>query len=126
MTTNLFDIVSGSTDLIFPDESVGTYSLATHEVHEAEELREKLNSDIPEYGRWLSVIDERDVERYLVAPGDLLKALKDAEVTLSERFTIESMSKSGSEQSAPYHVEVTFPDRRESAQSESQAALSDD
>jgi len=124
MPTKLNDAVSGAADLIFPDDATGTYQLAESNVYEAEEVRDQLGGDMPKHGQWIPIVTERGRTEFLTAPSRLITELVKAEVTESERFSIESMVQYGTEPNDPYEVTVTYPDRRET--DEAQAALSDD
>jgi hypothetical protein len=112
MPRNLKDSVSGSTELIFPDDVDGTYRLRERSVYDAGEVRDELDGDVPQYGDWIPVEDDGD-EAWLVAPSDLRAQLIDREIRTGERFTIDEMVKTGREQSDPYSVTVTLPDRED-------------
>ncbi len=121
MPEDLSDAVTGSTELVFPDDADGqTYSLRERSVYDAGEVRDEMDADIPEYGSWLPVEVDGD-QAWLVAPSDLLAKLDDQEINPGERFRIEKMIKSGREESDPYDVTVTLPDRE--AVDEDQASL---
>jgi len=123
MPEDLTDSVTGSTELVFPDDAIGTYSLRERSVYDAEEVRVELGTDIPQYGSWLPVeIEETGAEAWLIAPSRLRSLLVEDEIRPGERFCIEKMQKRGREQSDPYEVEVTYPDRE--AQPEDQTSLS--
>lgn len=120
MKRELADSVSGSTELVFPDDSTGkTYSLRDLKVWEAGDVSEELGGDIPEYGDWLPVIlEETGEEAFLIAPGHLRKTLVNEEIEAGERFVIGSMEKQGRDQSSPYRVTVSYPDREETPESQ--------
>ena len=121
MPEDLSDSVSGSTELVFPDDADGqTYSLRERSVYDAGEVRDEIDADIPEYGSWLPVEIDGD-QAWLVAPSDLRSELVDQEIRAGERFLVERMVKSGREESDPYEVTVTLPDRE--AVDEDQASL---
>lgn len=111
MAEDLSDSVSGSTELIFPDDGRGTYRLEERTVYGAEEVRSELNGDVPQYGSWLPVTDDSGDEAWLCAPSKLRAVLVEDDIQTGERFRIETMRKSGTKQSDPYRVEVTYPDR---------------
>jgi hypothetical protein len=127
MPKDLADSVSGSTELIFPDDADGkTYSLDELQVYEAEEVRNELESgDVPQYGSWIPV-KENGTEAWLNAPSQLRSQLVEDNVTKGTRFTITEMKK-GTGQSDPYQVEIRYPDRPdpESAQKMVQEAGDD-
>lgn len=110
MPKDLADSVSGSTELIFPDDAAGrTYSLDELQVYEAEEVRNELESDdVPQYGSWIPVT-ENGTEAWLNAPSQLRKRLVEDNVTEGTRFNITEMRK-GAGQSDPYQVEIEYPD----------------
>ena len=112
MPTKLEESVSGAAELVFPDDSDGTYSLRERSVYDADEVRVELETDIPEYGSWLPVTDEETGnEAWLIAPSQLRAALVEDDIQTGERFEIVTMQKTGREQSDPYRVEIRFPDR---------------
>jgi hypothetical protein len=123
MVEDLSDSVSGSTELVFPDDVTGTetYRLQKRKVYDAEDVREELDSDVPQYGKWLPVELNGD-EAWLVAPSELRSELVDQEIRTGERFTIDQMTKSGRGQSDPYEVSITLPDRQTA---ENQSSLSE-
>jgi len=112
MPKDLADSVSGSAELIFPDDAAGrTYSLDELQVYEAEEVRNELESDdVPQYGSWIPVTEETGMEAWLNAPSNLRSQLVEDNVTASERFNITEMRK-GAGQSDPYQVQIEYPDR---------------
>jgi hypothetical protein len=123
MPQDLSESVTGSTELVFPDDANGTYSLQERSVYDAEEVRLELETDIPKYGSWIPVeILETGDEGWLAAPSKLRAALVDDEIRAGERFEIVTMQKLGTEQSDPYRVELRYPDRE--ATPEDQTSLS--
>jgi hypothetical protein len=124
MPEDLTDSISGSTELVFPDDATGKYSLTERSVYDAEEVRLELDSDVPQYGSWIPVTDaETGQEAWLTAPSELRKALVENEISIGERFRIETMEKRGTEQSDPYNVELGLPERE--AVPEDQSSLSE-
>jgi hypothetical protein len=113
MPQDLSESVSGSTELVFPDDAGGeTYRLRERSVYEAEEVQEDLNGDVPQYGSWVPVtVQSTDSEAWLTAPSELRSALVEDEIQTGERFVIETMQKRGRNQSDPYQVELSYPDR---------------
>lgn len=111
---DLNDSVSGSTELVFPDDSTGQYSLRERSVYEADEVRSELDGDVPKYGSWLPVEElDKDREAWLIAPSELRSRLVEDEIRVGERFEIVTMTKTGRDQSDPYRVEIEYPDRDE-------------
>ena len=123
MPKDLADSVTGSTELVFPDDSNGTYRLRERSVYDAEEVRDELETDIPQYGDWLPVELENGDEAWLTAPSELRSILLKDEIQVGERFEIEKMRKRGMDQSSPYQVTVSYPERE--AVPADQASLSD-
>ncbi len=111
MPQDLSESVTGSTELVFPDDAVGTYSLRKRSVYDASEVREELETDIPQYGSWLPVELENGDDAWLNAPSELRAVLVEDSIRPGERFQIETMRKDGIDQSDPYQVDVSFPDR---------------
>ena len=123
MPQELDESVTGSTELVFPDDARGQYRLRERSVYAAEEVRDELETDIPQYGQWLPVEMRDGEEAWLTAPSELRSILVDDEAQVGELFEIETMRKPGVEQSDPYQVAVSFPERE--ATPEDQAQLSD-
>jgi hypothetical protein len=116
MTQDLDDSVSGSTELVFPDGATGQYRLAERTVYDAEEVREELGGDVPKYGSWLPVEElETGNEAWLTAPSQLRAVLVEDSIETGERFEIVTMTKTGTDPSDPYRVDVEYPDRDETA-----------
>ena len=114
MPEDLSDSVSGSTELVFPDDSDDqTYRLRERSVYDAEEVRSEIESDIPQYGSWIPVELEDGEEAWLTAPSALRAALVKGDVRAGEAFHIGRMEKEGLDQSAPYEVTVSYPERDE-------------
>jgi len=114
MPEDLSDSVSGSTELVFPDDSDDqTYRLRERSVYDAEEVRSAIESDIPQYGSWLPVELEDGEEAWLTAPSELRAVLVNDDVRAGEAFHIEQMAKEGLDESSPYSVVVTYPERDE-------------
>jgi hypothetical protein len=123
MPEDLAESVTGSTELVFPDDAVGQYKLRERSVYAAEEVRSELDTDVPQYGSWIPVeVTETGEEAWLTAPSRLRTILVEDEISIGERFEVVTMQKRGRDQSDPYEVEVTFPDRE--ARPEDQASLS--
>jgi hypothetical protein len=124
MPEKLSESVSGSTELIFPDDAPRRkYSLRELVVYDADEVRDQMEMDteVPQYGSWLPVTVDGD-EAWLTAPSELRQKLLDNNVKPGETFIIGSLEKSGIDESAPYNVELNLPDRE--PDSAEQAGLS--
>ena len=114
MPEDLSDSVSGSTELVFPDDSDDqTYRLRERSVYDAEEVRSEIESDIPQYGSWIPVELEDGEEAWLTAPSALRAELVEGDVRAGEAFHIGQMEKEGLDQSAPYEVTISYPERDE-------------
>lgn len=125
MAKDLSESVSGSTELVFPDDADGQlYSLRERSVYGAEEVRDELGTEIPQYGSWLPVELENGDEAWLTAPSQLRSVLLEDEIKTGERFRIDTIEKRGRDQSDPYTVQVSYPDREQAP--ENQTSLSAD
>jgi DNA (cytosine-5)-methyltransferase 1 len=92
MPEDLTDSVTGSTELVFPDDAVGQYRLRERSVYDAEEVRTELGGDVPQYGSWLPVEEtETGMDAWLTAPSQLRTELVNAEVRSQELFEIVTM-----------------------------------
>jgi hypothetical protein len=111
MPQELSESVTGSTELVFPDDAEGKYSLRERSVYDASEVRNELETDIPQYGSWLPVELENGDDAWLNAPSALRTVLVEEEIRPGEQFRIETMRKDGIDQSDPYQVNVSFPNR---------------
>lgn len=114
MPEDLTESVTGSTELLFPDDTTGkTYKLRRLEVYDADEVRDEMEVDVELYGKWMPVtVPETGLEGFLTAPSDLRTKLVQNDVQAGERFEILAMQKQGPKQSDPYRVEINFPDRK--------------
>ena len=114
MPEDLSDSVSGSTELVFPDDSDDqTYRLRERSVYDAEEVRSEIESDIPQYGSWIPVELEDGEEAWLTAPSALRAELVEGDVRAGEAFHIGRMGEEGLDRSAPYGVTVSYRERDE-------------
>lgn len=102
---NLHEAQTGGVNLLFSDELEGTaFRLTEATLYDAEAVREELESDTPEYGRWLPVETEDDGEGFAVAPGELIEELQRLEAEPGEEFVVTRCQKSGNGESDPYEV----------------------
>jgi tRNA(Ser,Leu) C12 N-acetylase TAN1 len=112
---SLEDSVTATGELVFPDDASGkTFTLQERSVYDAEDVRDELDTDIPQYGRWLPVEVETRTGMetgFLAAPSELRKRLVEESVRPNETFRVETMKKDGHGESDPYRVEISFPDR---------------
>jgi hypothetical protein len=112
MPENLSDSVTGAVELIFPDDATDEpYSLRELAVYDAEEVRDEMGTDIPQYGSWLPIEMDDGDEAWLTAPSQLRQKLVNQDAKPGERFIIDRMVKDGRDPSTPYQVELTFPER---------------
>ena len=96
MPEDLTDSISGSTELVFPDDATGKYSLTERSVYDAEEVRLELDSDVPQYGSWIPVTDtEPSQEAWLTAPSELRSATLENEICIAVPFPIATKGKRG-------------------------------
>lgn len=123
MPTDLDQSVSGSTELVFPDDAPRQkYRLRERSVYDAEEVRDDLGGDMPKYGTWIPVemvTGTGNEDAYLTAPSSLRSHLVEDDIRVGELFRIESMRKTGTEQSDPYRVNIIYPEREDTQSSES-------
>lgn len=125
MPEDLKESVTGSTELVFPDDATGTYRLREKAVYDAEEVRVELGGDVPKYGAWLPVENpDTSSEAWLTAPSQLRSELVTREVQKRELFEIVTIDKTGSGESDPYRVEIELPDR-ESVPEDQESLVSD-
>jgi hypothetical protein len=128
---DLEESVTATGELVFPDDASDSgkaYRLRERSVYEADEVQERLDGDVPRYGKWLPVeIEARsgNEEGFLVAPSQLRSRLVEDDVRTGEPFIIETMTKDGHKESDPYRVELSHPERKADAETRN-AALTDD
>lgn len=104
---NLHEAQTGGLNLLFSDDLSGTeFRLREATLYDAEDVRESMDSDVPEYGRWLPVETADDGEGYAVAPGELIDELQRLEAEAGEAFVVTRCEKSGRRESDPYEVNV--------------------
>jgi hypothetical protein len=124
---DLSESVTTTRELVFPDDAAGKkYRIPNLNVYDADEVREELDSDIPQYGKWLPVEiagATGDGDGFLCAPSHLRSVLVEESIQAGELFRIEKLEKTGLGESDPYKAEVTFPDRE--ADAGMQAGLTD-
>jgi len=121
MPEDLTESVSGSTELVFPDDAPGRYELRERSVYDSEEVRAELGGDVPKYGSWIPVETVTGEQAWLTAPSQLRSELVNRKISTGEQFEVVTMRKDGTEQSDPYRVEIDLPERE--TVSENQASL---
>jgi len=116
---NLSESVTTTRELVFPDDASGKeYRLPSLNVYGADEVRDELDSDIPQYGKWMPVEiigNTGDEDGFLCAPSHLRSVLLENSVQAGELFRIDTLTKTGVAESDPYRAEVSFPDREADA-----------
>lgn len=102
---NLHDASTGGLNLLFSDELSGTeFRLTELNLYSAEDVQEELDSDTPEFGRWLRIETAADGEGFASAPGELIEELQDLEAEAGEEFLVTRCQKTGNRESDPYEV----------------------
>lgn len=111
---DLHEADTGGLNLLFSDELSGTeFRLREASLYSAEEVRDDLGADTPEFGRWLPVETEEG-EGYAVAPGELVEELQRLEASAGDEFAVTRCEKSGRGETDPYEVNleaITDPDQ---------------
>lgn len=103
---NLHEAQTGGLNLLFPDELESIeFRLTDVTLLDADEVRDEIESDTPEFGRWIPVETE-DGEGFASAPGELVEELQRLEAEAGEEFTVTRCQKSGNAESDPYEVNV--------------------
>lgn len=107
MPTDLSDVQTGGVDLLFADDlkSGVQFKLREASAYEAEEVREELSTDTPEFGKWLPV-EQDDSEAWVVALGELVEELQSYENPQAVTFEVTRCRKSGTKQTSPYEVVI--------------------
>jgi len=106
MPVDLKDAQTGGVDLLFADDLHGTeFELREEAVYTAEEVREKIDNDIPEFGKWMPV-STRNGDGWAVALGELVEELQSYENPSGVTYEITRCDKSGPRQTDPYEVNV--------------------
>lgn len=113
MPTDLSDVDTSGTELWFSDDVEGkTFVLREPSVFDAAEVRDEMDTDVPEFGRWFPVTalgeySEADRDGFLVAVGELIEELQQMQVDpCAVGWEVTRMEKSGPEQTDPYEVNV--------------------
>jgi len=106
MPENLHDADTGGQSLIFPDDAEGVrFRLRRTELYSADEVRDEIGQDTPEYGRWLMAEIEGETGFFL-CPGEMIEELQDLEVESGQVLEVTRMEKSGGDETDPYEVNV--------------------
>lgn len=107
MPTDLEEVDTGGLNLLFTDELEGIeFKLRAPSVWDAEEVREELDAETPQYGRWLPVETDRDGRGFAVAPGEMLEELQRIGASAGTIVEVTRCRKSGSGETDPYEVNV--------------------
>lgn len=104
---NLHEAQTGGLNLLFPDELSGTeFRLTDVALYSAEEVRDEIDSDTPEYGRWIPVETPEDGDGFANAPGELVEELQRLEAEAGEVFAVTRCEKGGHGETDPYEVNL--------------------
>ena len=113
MPTDLSDVDTSGTELWFSDDAEAkTFILREPSVYEAAEVREEMETDVPEFGRWFPVTVQGDNgqpgrDGFLVAVGELIEELQQMKPDpTAVGWTVTRMEKSGPAQTDPYEVNL--------------------
>jgi len=110
MPTDLKDAQTGGIDLLFADDLQGTeFQLREEAVSTAEEVRDEIGNDIPEFGKWMPVSTE-DGDAWAVALGEFVEELQSYENPMGLTYEVTRCEKSGSRQTDPYEVNLEVRD----------------
>lgn len=106
MPEDLETASTGSNDLYFADDLSGIeFQLRENAVYDAEEVRDELGTDYPDFGRWLPAT-VRETDCWLVAVGELIEELQKFDDATGTVYDVTRCEKSGSEQTDPYEVNI--------------------
>jgi len=106
MPVDLSEAQTGGVDLLFADDLSGTeFQLREASVYTAEEVREEIDNDIPEFGKWMPVTTA-DGDAWAVALGEFVDELKAYENPMGLTFEVTRCQKSGAKQTDPYEVNL--------------------
>lgn len=110
MPTELDEAQTGGIELLFADDLPGTeFQLRESAVYEAEEVREELDLDIPEFGKWIPVtVDGEDC--WIPAYGEVVEELQVFENAMAPELKVTRCEKSGSKSTDPYEVNIETVD----------------
>lgn len=104
---DLHEAQTGGLNLLFTDELESTeFRLLEAKLLDAEEVRDAIGAETPEFGRWLPVETADDGEGYAVAPGELIEELQRLEAEAGEEFIVTRCEKSGYDDTSPYEVNL--------------------
>lgn len=107
MPENLAEAKTGGLSLLFPDDLEGTeFRLTEPSLYSAEEVRDELDAETPEFGRWLPVETADEGEGFANAPGELIDELQRLEAQSGEAFEVTRCQKSGRDETSPFEVNV--------------------
>lgn len=108
---DLHEAKTGGLNLLFSDELSGTeFELRDLNLRDATDVQDELDSDVPEFGRWIAV-ETDDGEGYAVAPGELIEELQLHAAEPGDEFRITRCEKSGPEEAAPFEVNIEAVDQ---------------
>jgi len=106
MPEDLSEIDAGGTDVIFPnDQPTGLrFSLRETKRYTADEVRDEIGGDVPEFGDWFPIEKAGGEEAFLGSVGELVEELQRVENPVAVTFEVTRWTKSGTDQTAPYEV----------------------
>lgn len=112
MPTELSDVETGGTELLFPDDLEGIqFELTEAVVYNAEEVREATgNSDVPEFGDWIPV-ETNGTDAWLVALSEIVEELQIYDAPTGNSFQVTRCEKSGPADTDPYEVNLEAVDQ---------------
>lgn len=107
MPTDLDEVSTGSIELLFPSDmnSGQRFTLREYATYEAEEVREKVGTDYPEFGQWVPVIYD-DQDAWLGTVSELVQELQSYENPENVTFEVTKWRKTGTDQTASYAVNL--------------------
>lgn len=113
MTKDLYEAETGSPDLVFASdlgEETRELKLQAGTLYEAGEVRDEIeNPETPSYGNWIPIQEPGDTDgdqSFCQAPAELVEAIQDLAIEPGDTFRVTRCEKSGSEDYAPYEVNV--------------------
>lgn len=108
---DLHEAKTGGLNLLFSDELDGIeFKLRESNLYEAEDVQEELDSDVPEFGRWLPVKTDGQ-DGFAVAPGELIAELQRLKADVGTEYRITRCKKSGPAEADPFEVNVEAVDQ---------------
>lgn len=106
MPEDLSDIDAGGTEIIFPnDNPVGLrFSLRETKRYDADEVRDEIGGDVPEFGNWFPIEKPGGDEAFLGSTAELVNELQRVENPVAVTFEVTQWRQPGDEQTSQYEV----------------------